>query len=67
MKIHWNDYHVELTQEAYLSGNKYTAHAKDAEGRLYFVVWTPCENHLELDADMACDWGKPDYVRVISD
>lgn len=65
--ITWNDYSVTLTQEAYIADNRYHAHATDIAGNKYLVVWTPCDNHLELDADMACNWSAPDYILFLGE
>ena len=65
---------LELTQEAYptsgsfpvpggetYSGNWYEAHAVDADGNDYRVIWTEVDRDRE-DASEACDWDNPDYV-----
>ena len=65
---------LTLTQEAYpqggsfpvpggatYNGDWYEAHAVDADGNDYRVIWTEIDLETE-DASEACDWDTPDYV-----
>ena len=63
-----------LTQDAYptsgsfpvpggatYTGDWYEAHAVDAGGTAYRVIWTDVDYETE-DESEACDWDDPDYV-----
>ena len=63
-----------LTQDAYptsgsfpvpggatYTGDWYEAHAVDAGGTAYRVIWTDVDYETE-DESGACDWDDPDYV-----
>ena len=63
-----------LTQDAYptsgsfpvpggatYTGDWYEAHAVDAGGTEYRVIWTDVDYETEDESD-ACDWDDPDYV-----
>ena len=63
-----------LTQDAYptsgsfpvpggatYTGDWYEAHAVDAGGKDYRVIWTDVDYETEDESD-ACDWDDPDYV-----
>jgi len=54
---------LKLTQQAYLDGDVYSAHATDKNGNEYMVHW---EIIVDLDSitdeSEACDWENPTYI-----
>ena len=72
--VEHGDKTLVLTQDAYptsgsfpvpggatYTGDWYEAHAVDAGGTDYRVIWTDVDYETEDESD-ACDWGDPDYV-----
>ena len=74
LTIMHGDKTLVLTQDAYptsgsfpvpggatYTGDWYEAHAVDAGGTDYRVIWTDVDYETE-DESEACDWDDPDYV-----
>lgn len=72
--VEHGDKTLVLTQDAYptsgsfpvpggatYTGDWYEAHAVDAGGTEYRVIWTDVDYETEDESD-ACDWDDPDYV-----
>ena len=72
--VEHGDKTLVLTQDAYptsgsfpvpggatYTGDWYEAHAVDAGGTNYRVIWTDVDYETE-DESGACDWDDPDYV-----
>lgn len=49
-------------------GPWYIAHAEDAEGNEYEVVWSilPDYDHNGQEEDAACDWDKPEQILFLT-
>ena len=48
------------TNASTYNGNWYQAHAEDADGNEYTVIWTDVD--WDDEEGDACDWDNPDYV-----
>ena len=72
--VEHGDKTLVLTQDAYptsgsfpvpggatYTGDWYEAHAVDADGTDYRVIWTDVDYETEDESD-ACNWDDPDYV-----